>query len=293
MNELRQPEKIRSKTLLYNLGSASCDNMLNGTMLSNGLWEIPNFIDKNDNIEHIYFSVVHAEVPNSFYLINQYNCVFSVTVTGVTTAYNIPLGNYNINTLLATLRTLLASIPALTLSYNQSTAIITMTSTSTFQVNMVSTCSRILGLSKTFNMVATYGGGIYTLVFPYLINMLPTARLNFRSSLLQLENYHSNDKSNDVFLSLQNNANFGSMILYNNPTNIKHHIDIDNLSQLDIRITDDSSRYLDFQNSAWFLTIALEISYRTFPTKMNFSKLLHSNNKLLTELFSNLLEQAE
>lgn len=293
MDDLKQPEKIRSKTILYNIGSASCDNMLNGTALSNGVWEIPNFIQRDENIEHIYFSIIHAEVPNSFYLINIYNCVFSVTVSGVTTNYNIPLGQYNINTLLATLRTLVAAIPVVSLTYNTLTAVITMTSTSTFQVNMSSTCSRILGLSKTANMVATYAGGIYTLVFPHLINLLPVARLNFRSSLLQLDNYHANDKSNDVILSLQNNANFGQMILYNNPVNLKHHIDIENLSQLDIRITDDLNRLLDFNNSAWFLTIGLEISYKTFPTKMTFSKLIKNNNKLLVDLFSNLMEQAD
>ena len=280
-------EKIKSRTVIFNLGSASCDNMLNGSALSNGIWTIDNFINRDENVEQIYFSVIHAEIPNSFYLINQYNCNLSITNTGITTVYFVPFGNYNINTLLVALRSLMSGY---TITYSSLTSKITISNTGNFQINLGSTISRIMGLSKTNDMISTYSGGVYTLVCPFLVNLFPTARLNLRSSFLQLDNYHANDRSNDVFLSLQNNANQGGMILYSNPSGLKHSVDIDNLNQLDIRITDDSNRLLDFQNSAWFLTIGLEITYKTIPTNLNFSKILKNNNQLLTELFSKLLD---
>jgi hypothetical protein len=53
---------------------------------------------------------------------------------------------------------------------------------------------------------------------------------------MQLENYHSNDNSNDVFLSMQNNALNETMILYHNYTQLQHLVTVTNLNTLDIRM---------------------------------------------------------
>ena len=141
-----------------------------------------------------------------------------------------------------------------------------------------------MGLSSKLNMASSTSTlGVHTLQLPYVVSFLPTARLNFRSASLQLENYHSNDKSNDVFLSLQNNALNESMMLYNNLTQLQHLVTVANLNTLDIRITDDSNEVLDFNNIDWFLTIRIDVHYFMTNKLTNLTSIIQSNNKLLSD----------
>jgi hypothetical protein len=79
--------------------------------------------------------------------------------------------------------------------------------------------------------------------------------------------------------------------LYENKTLLKNHINLDNLSKLDIRITDDSNRNLDFNNSAWFLTIRIDVQYYPQIKTTSFSNILKDNNKLLLEYLQSLAEE--
>lgn len=279
------PLTIRHNSKIFNLSSTSADVILNGSSNSSVLFQIPNFILKDENVEHVYFSVHHAEIPCTMYLINQYNNTITMTINSSTSTYSLPYGNYNINTMLPALRTLITNV---TFAYSLLTSKITMTSTYAFTIIAVSSLiSRILGLNKTTNMIATLVTSTYTLELPYVVNFLPISRLTFRSSGLKLNNYHSNDKSNDIFLSLQNNANQNGMILFKNSNDTKYCVEIDNLSVLDIRITDDSGRLIDFNGSAWFITLKLDIEYYPKKAETSFVEILKNNNKLLIEQLQN------
>jgi hypothetical protein len=100
---------------------------------------------------------------------------------------------------------------------------------------------------------------------------------------MQLENFHSNDKSNDVFLSMQNNSMNETMILYHNYTQLQHLVTMSNLNSLDIRITDDSNDVLDFNNVDWYLTIRIDTHYYQTDKTTNFTSIVKSNNQLLAD----------
>ena len=287
-------ETIREQSRIFNISSSTADIMLNSSMNSSGIWTIPNFIKHDEDVQHIYFSVSHAEIPNSFYLLNQYNNVLALTVgINSTVYYTIPVGNYNVNTLLAQMKILL-SPSQLTISYDPIVCKYSFYSNyNQFTISAVgSSINRILGLDKVNDTISILSPitGTNTLLCPYVVNFLPTARLNLRSSALQLDNFHANDKSNDVFLSLQNNSIQNAMILYQNNNALKYHIDLDNLSKLDIRITDDSNRNLDFNNSAWFITIRIDYSYYPILKTTNFKEILKKNNGLLLEYLQSLAD---
>jgi hypothetical protein len=274
-------EQIRTKSRIFNLSASSFSVAYNGSMMSSGKFVIPNFILHNENVNHIYLSVSHAEVPNSFYLVNQYNNILNIN----NISYVIPVGNYNAPSLLNTLATLLPV--SITVSYSSSTLKYKFTSTLAFTINyLTSTITRIMGLSRTANMEGILSLGMYYLTVPNCVNFLPTARLNFRSSMLGLENFHSNDGSNDVFLALQNNASQNGLITYNNYEHLKYHIDLEGLNEIDIRVTDDSNRELDFNGISWFLTLRVDYEYKIELLTTNFSKIIKKNNELLSELIS-------
>lgn len=274
-------EQIRTKSRIFNLSASSFSVAYNGSMMSSGKFVIPNFILHNENVNHIYLSVSHAEVPNSFYLVNQYNNILNIN----NISYVIPVGNYNATSLLTTLATLLPV--TITVTYSSSTLKYKFTSTLAFTINyLTSTITRIMGLSRTSNMVGIFSLGMYYLTVPNSVNFLPTARLNFRSSMLGLENFHSNDGSNDVFLALQNNSSQNGLITYNNYGHLKYHIDLEGLNEIDIRVTDDSNRELDFNGISWFLTLRVDYEYKMELVTTNFSKIIKKNNELLSELIS-------
>lgn len=131
-------EQIRTKSRIFNLSASSFSVAYNGSMMSSGKFVIPNFILHNENVNHIYLSVSHAEVPNSFYLVNQYNNILNIN----NISYVIPVGNYTATSLLTTLATLLPV--TITVTYSSSTLKYKFTSTLAFTINyLTSTITRI------------------------------------------------------------------------------------------------------------------------------------------------------
>ena len=148
-----------------------------------------------------------------------------------------------------------------------------------------------MGLNRSSDMVGVLANDKYTVTLPNCVYFLPTARLNIRSSILQLENFQSNDGSSDILLSLQNNASQNGVITYTNRSNLKYHVDLECVNEIDIRITDDSNRELDFNGVSWFLTLRVDYEYKYIPTTNTFSKIIKNNNDFLVKYLDFLHEQ--
>ncbi len=82
---------IKSRSRQFNISSAI--NRLNNSFCSSIRVQLPDLAFHHDNIQNAYLSVVHAEVPNSFYILNYTNNQF--VLDGVT--YTLTRGNYNVN----------------------------------------------------------------------------------------------------------------------------------------------------------------------------------------------------
>ena len=279
-------ELLKIKSRIFNLSSSSFSVAYNGTMMSSGKFIIPNFINHNENVNRVYLMVSHAEVPNAFYLVNQYNNILFIN----SVAYTIPSGNYNASNLMTTLLNLLPA--SFSITYSSIFQKYTISSTSAFTISYLnSSISRIMGLNRTSDMVGVLANDKYTVTLPNCVNFLPTARLNVRSSILQLENFQSNDGSSDILLSLQNNASQNGVITYTNRSNLKYHVDLECVNEIDIRITDDSNRELDFNGVSWFLTLRVDYEYKFIPTTNTFSKIIKNNNDFLVKYLEFLHEQ--
>ena len=279
-------ELLKIKSRIFNLSSSSFSVAYNGTMMSSGKFIIPNFINHNENVNRVYLMVSHAEVPNAFYLVNQYNNILYIN----SVAYTIPSGNYNASNLMTTLLNLLPA--SFSITYSSIFQKYTISSTSTFTISYLnSSISRIMGLNRTSDMVGVLANDKYTVTLPNCVNFLPTARLNVRSSILQLENFQSNDSSSDILLSLQNNASQNGVITYTNRSNLKYHVDLECVNEIDIRVTDDSNRELDFNGVSWFLTLRVDYEYKFIPTTNTFSKIIKNNNDFLVKYLEFLHEQ--
>ena len=267
-----------TESKLYNIGSQS-GTKLNGTKLSYMEYFIPNFIknDDDDNVKCIYLSIKNAEFPHSFYLINEYNNVLCLSVLGVDTIYTLTQGNYNINNFITSLSSLLGV--NYTITFDKITYKITISNSVNFFVILYekTTMNRFLGISNTENTSSILQSVVYSIISPFVVNFLPIQKLHLRSNTLKVESYNNYDKSNDILLSIQNDTSFGGAIYFNNITNLRYLIDIKNLTNCDLRITDDKNRELDFNNCNWYLTFQIDYVYNEVPIKSNLMNFLKND----------------
>ena len=97
-----------TETKLVNLSSESANQFFNTTYLSNVSFDTPGLVIKNPLINRIELSVLHAEIPVSFYTINYSNSWFKYQLdTGPILNQQLPVGNYNANSLITALLTLI------------------------------------------------------------------------------------------------------------------------------------------------------------------------------------------
>lgn len=264
-------EVIKLKSRIFNLSSNSFSVNYSGSAKNSGKFIIPNFIKQTDNISHTYLLISHAEVPNSFYLINTYNNKLNINNIN----YFIPYGNYNIRTLIDSLEIILPS--EFTLTFNQVTQKIVVISTNAFTIYYNnSTINKIMGFPELGNISGLFAIDVYACELPYVVNFLPLSRINFKCSNLHLQNYQSDDSSSDLLLSLQNNATVNGLITYVNSDNLKYHIDLASVNELEIRVTDDLARPIDFNNINWYLTLRIDYEYHSIISDQTLNTILKS-----------------
>jgi hypothetical protein len=266
--------KSITKSKIYNISSTNALKQ-NGTQNSYVKIPIPNLIQKSDNILNLYFSILHAEVPNSFYLVNSSNNTIVIN----STTYTVASGNYNALTLKTALLAVLPS--GFQITYDQSSFKYTFTYTTSFTITTSSTIFPVIGGGTT--TLTSVGNSI---TMPYIINFLPPPRIIFKSKNLRFNNFNQGDYSTDMFLCVQNSGNVGSRIYFQNFTNLRFLYEGDlttDLSILEINVCDDNGTLLDFNNQHWFITFQIDIEFIPTDLGESFSSAVPSmNNKYST-----------
>lgn len=259
---------IKTKTRLFNISSS---NAVNGSFKSQVNVQLPDLAFHDFNIQNVYLSVNHCEVPNSFYIVNYTNN--QLVINGVT--YIIPVGNYNVNSFSTVAQSILPT--GFLITYSSITNKFTFSYTSSFTINgssSNSTINKIIGLG-TSDLTATLGTSTYDLILPYIVNFLPMQRINFRSNFFKLNNYNTSDGSCDVFLCLQNNAGQLSMINYVNQSGDEYLIQDRNITSFKINVTDDYNNFINFNNIDWTMSFKIIIEYiDNTDQKQNFYDIL-------------------
>ena len=244
------PLQTKVKTRIFNISSKNTS--LNGSFKSKLSISLPD-LSFHEKIENIYFSVTHAEIPNSFYVVNYTNN--TIVINSV--VYTIPVGNYNALNLITALNLL---IPTFTITYSSITNRYTFTNATAFTIDASSTSRNIIGLGSS-NETAVLTLGVYTLVLPYSVNFVPLPRISFKSNFFHFNNFNGIDNSNDLFLSIQNDTNPNSMIHYVNQTGIRFKIEDKNITTFIISITDDDGNFINFNNQDTRISLQIDIEY--------------------------------
>lgn len=261
----------QTSTQIY-LNSGNADMLLNGTSKSNVVFVFQAPIILNKNVIEMRLSIVNAQVPVSWYLINSTNNKICITLGGVKTAYLFPTGNYNVNSFIAAW---VATFGAnWTVTYNNVTNKMTFSYTASFSFSD-DACSlfSIIG----FVPGETYVSSSNALTSSNSINFYGLNRLQVKSSTFQLNNVDSYKKGVNRTLGIIPITNLnGGICFYNNFTNYRNVFKNREISTIGIEFQDDYKNYIDFNNIDWSLTLQIDILAETVEDLQNLEDVYKS-----------------
>jgi hypothetical protein len=232
------------------LNSQSADKSFNGA--ADCEYNLP-LIEIPDGF-HIYLSVVSCLIPYSFYNINNRNNVLQYSFDGITiNTLSIPIGNYNVNSLLSVLK---SNLVAFTITYDNIKNKFTFTHpTNNFMFMSSSTCLQILG----FNNNETISSVIFSLTSVNCVNVYTIRTVQVNSNLITY-NINKVQKNNFCILcSVPITCTPFSLIEYINRTNFKTNLFLNRISNIKIKLTDDNGNLIDLNGCHYSLTLQLDV----------------------------------
>ena len=227
-------------------------------------YNINGIISNEKHILYNTLSIVHAEIPYSFYVINVYNNLLSLSTGDIF----IERGNYNVSSFMQNIN---SKLPVnMILTFNSLSGKFTLTYNQPFSINETTTMYKILGLEKQkYNSVAN------VIYFPYPANFLGTKNLYIKSNFM-LSNYNLQTNDFATIACIPVSVEPFSIVMFNNFSNSSHLIKNRNLDNIEIQIYDDDNNLVNFNNVEWSITLEIT-SYVT----MDF------NNTTLNEYLNN------
>lgn len=259
-------------SIIINLSSSSAIKN-NGSMNSNLLFKT-NGIYKDD--KHILYSqigVSNAQIPISYYQVNTTNNIFSFTLKNSNYSVTLTSGNYNANTFINMITSLIVSYN-FSLSINATTGkFILSNTTEDFIILPNSTCYHLLGFPQNQNVYSSSK----SLTFPYPCNLYGINRIKIKSNILATRNFDSNSGQGNILSTIPVSSGLTGVLCYVNYSNFKNIINNKNLDYIDILVTDENDNFIDFNGIDIFLTLQLDIIREYQQTKEDLLSLLSPN----------------
>lgn len=197
------------------------------------------------------------QFTNSFYTVNEYNCYFYYQRPDlIKNTVFIPLGNYNIDSLIAKLNSLVTGI--FNFSYNPVTSKITISSIGGTSFKLIDIDGRYNNIYENLGF-DDWGTTSFNTSFtsPYLYNLITTQVLHVCVNNLELENvFLRNSPRHNILASIHITSIFGDTQTYFNTTNYKYKINDPTITFLNIVVLDQDFNIVNFQNIDWFINIA-------------------------------------
>jgi hypothetical protein len=246
------------ETFQIHLSSQNADKIIDGNNCNVEFYlpviEIPSNY-------HIYASVQHAVIPFTFYNVNSTNNILQINTfndsipLGVDRTFTIPIGNYNVNNLMAVLSNQLSFL-SFAITYNSVNNTYTFSnSLYNFKFYSSSTCLSLLGFLNQENVSSNF-----TMTSNRAVNLAPI-RCICISSNLKTNNINKTSVNNSSILcSIPINTQPYSIITYMNQNNFKVNTFTNVISTLSIKLADQTGHLLDLNGANWTITLQFEIA---------------------------------
>ena len=249
----------------------------NGTMKSKMLFNYRNVLSDDETILKSFVTILNAQIPCSFYVINSTNNKLVISGPAITTkTIIISNGNYNANTLIVELTTkITASGLNMEITINKSNGILTFTSTGFINYYFDSTSTILDVLGTDSSKIAS--SNIYTCSYP--LNLLGVKKLLIRSERLAIQAVSSIDyASTNVLVTIPVDVPPFSMISYNSQSESnKNLLNIRSINQIDIQIYDENDNLIDFNNLDWTISLVISSEVQIVQQQIYMKDILKNN----------------
>lgn len=240
----------------YFLSPSGAAQKLNGDANSQLVFSLPNAYKASNAVVYCTARIVHAEIPNSFYIVNQYNNLLHTSFG----TYPIPYGNYNANTL----QTYLKSVfPAnVSLSFSPLNGRFTFSSPNmAFSILDDSTCGILLGFTNGTTYASIIVSGSNVLEMPRPANLYGLKSVYVRLPQLVMDNLNTISKDKSTIANIPKNVSPYGVILYENASG-SYSVVKNDLKGLDTNLTvellDDQQNPIDFNGIEWSITLQFD-----------------------------------
>lgn len=232
------------------INSKQAIKQLNGT--SDCLYDFSGLpIDDGE----IYVSVQTAQIPGTFYNVDDINNLLVYNVNGgANINLVIPQSNYNVNTLKTYLQSVMTGF---TITFNSQSNKYTFThSTNIFSFKSTSTCFEYLGLVEG----QTYNSSGLSLTSTLAVNFFTIRNILVEVSNLITVNRTANATNSNasILCSIPVTTSQNSILCYSNIYNLSDKVhSVNNFANLHIRLLDQDGDLLDLNGGNYSITIQL------------------------------------
>ena len=261
------------ESYLVVLDSRNATRFINGTFNSSVIFEFEDTIRVHPKAIKLSCSLNHFTCPNSIYNINENNSLLSITVSGTTTNYTFPYGNYNASTFMTQLKALLGSNFSISINTLNNKFTLTHT-TNDFSINSNSTIYYEMGFVANTSYISTSR----SLTMPYTCNFNGIQSINVHFENLNTNNMDSYNKSNSAIIQSIPVDSTLQQISFFKTNDFNFRIRQENIDFIQIDIKDDLDRFVNLNNQHWNLTLQFTETkdYDRFHYNTNFHSILQN-----------------
>ena len=253
---------MTTETKLINLTSETATTIFNGSYLSYIIFDTPSLLIKSPYITKVELSLLHAEIPVSFYTINYSNSFFKFKIDiDPIVEVQVPVGNYNANSLISALL-LLIDDANFVITIDKINGRLRFHHNKTFIIYTDNQYSigKILGFDLGTSYTSTELPN-YTLTAPYPLNLLGIKKINISSSRLITNNFTSGQGSNTLLHAISVDQPAFGLLIYQNTSGIRFNLGNTEIHKIDIQLLDEDFNYINFNNINWSMLFCLYIHY--------------------------------
>lgn len=279
---------------IINLYSAN-GTLFNGNLNSRVQFQFTDMLHDKD-LAFAEIGVINAEIPVSFYVINEYNNTLTVEYQlpleplTTTTTLTMTKGNYTATNFITTFLTLLEQV----------TSITTPIETAVFITLDRNTGRLLISIDATFlASLAFRGGSMFSIMGfvadfvvsgtatspPNPINLLGINKISIKSDRIATYNYDSAVQGfSNTLTTIEVDSPPYGIILYKNTSLVYNILRVRDLDIFTIELTDEKGNPIDFNGQEWSITLGLNL-HRFTPTNTNktFRDILTQPNKETNE----------
>jgi hypothetical protein len=261
---------IKEKRII-NLNSEDATNFYNGTFLSDVNFNFRGLLQDNEDILYCEGGILNAQIPVSFYQVAYYNNTLFYQIATTIYSITIPVGNYNFSTFATALESaFLLNGHTFAVIINETTGVLQFSliiggSGFTFLgASSGTTIFKILG----FNPAQNYpDDGANNLIAPFLLNLLGAKKLKISSQTFSNSSHDTtNYATSNLIATLSVDAPSYGLIIFNNLIDSYGRLKVKQIDNIDIQIKDEYGNFINFNNTDWSITLAINI-YRKFEQK--------------------------